>query len=238
MTIADMLPKCKFICDIGTDHAYLPIFLLKNRICQKAIATDISRGPLGKAYSNINEKNLQEQIEVILGDGLKALENSQYLKDNKYKDYAIVIAGMGGNLIEKILTDGIYYAKKANAIVLQPMSRLEIVYEWLLTQGFEIIDERLVKDDGRIYNVLAVKWTGTEKSYKPIDLYIGKKLIEKNDPLLKEYISWKILILNKIIVSLKNFKDYNREKDNMGYLARLMNIRDEMAGLLKLLQKQ
>ena len=106
--------------------------------------------------------NLQEQIEVILGDELKALEIPN-TKDNKYKDYAIVIAGMGGNLIEKILTDGIYYAKKANAIVLQPMSRLEIVYEWLLTQGFEIIDERLVKDDGRIYNVLAVKWTGTEK---------------------------------------------------------------------------
>lgn len=237
ITIADMVPKCRLVCDIGTDHAYLPIFLLEKRVCQKAIVTEINQGPLNIACSNISKKNLQNHVEAVLGDGIKALEKSLYLKDNKYEDFAIVIAGMGGNLIVRILEEGINYAQKAKTIILQPMSKLEIVYEWLMKHGFDIIDEELVKDGNKLYNVLAVKWTGIEKTYNPIDLYISRRLVEKKDPLLKEYIYWKISVLDKIITGLKNSKDYEQEEDNeKGYLARLINIKHEMMGILELLQ--
>ena len=236
--ITEMLPKCNLVCDIGADHAYLPIYLLKNSICKRAIVTEISQGPLNTAICNIKKRHLENDIEVILGDGLKALTDSKFLHDNRDEDYVVIIAGMGGKLIERILMDGIHQAKKANALILQPMSGIEIISEWLIKEGFEIYDGRLVKDDNRIYNVLAVKWTSVQKSYKPIDLYISKKLVEKKDPLLEQYINWKISILNKVILNLKNSKDdKDNRKDNKGNLFKLEAFRNEMINILELLQR-
>lgn len=238
MTIAEMVPECKFVCDIGTDHAYLPIYLLENNICQKAVVVEVKEGPLKAAYNNISKKNLQDCVEAILGDGIKALEKSLYLKEGK-DDYIIIIAGMGGNLIIKILSEGLDFAKEAKTIILQPMSKLEVVYEWLAKHGFDIIDESLVKDGNKFYNVLAVKWSGIEKPCKPIDLYVGKKLVEKRDPLLGEYINWKISVLNKIIIGLKKSIDCNGQKINEkeDTLNKLISIKNEMVDILKLLSK-
>ena len=236
--IAEMLPRCSLICDIGTDHAYLPIYLLKNHICKRAVITEISQGPLNTAYKNVSKENVENNIEAILGNGLNALICSKCLKESKDGDYVVIIAGMGGSLMVKIINDGIHYAKKAKTLILQPMSRIEIVTEWLINQGFEIYNQRLVKDDNRIYNVLAVKWTGIQKKYNTVDLYIGKKLIDEEDPLLKEYINWKISIIDKIIANLSNYKDTSDSKNNSGNFAALLELKKDMLNILNIFDKQ
>lgn len=232
--ITEIMQKCDLLCDIGTDHAYLPIYVLKNNLCEKAIITEINQGPLEIANYNIETNNLGNYVESIFGDGLKPLKDSNFLNENENgkRSYVISIAGMGGILIDFIISKSLDEAKKANSLILQPMNRIEILYEGLIKNGFEIYDERLVKDDGRIYHLLAVRWTGFITEYNTIDLYISKLLINKKDPLLVEYIKWRISVFDKVIKKLKNYKDQNINKDNEGSLNKFENLKSEMVVLL------
>jgi len=91
--IADLTPKCNIVCDIGTDHAYIPIYLVMNKKCQRALACDVRKGPIGFAEKNIAEYGLSQYISTRIGYGLEPLE------DNEVD--VVVIAGMGGLLIKK-----------------------------------------------------------------------------------------------------------------------------------------
>jgi tRNA (adenine22-N1)-methyltransferase len=178
--IADKIPICNTICDIGTDHAYLPIYLISKKICKKAIAADINSGPLKAAQNNIEMFKMSELIETRIGNGLEPITQGEA--------EVIIIAGMGGILIKDIIDRAINTAKESKALILQPMNAIEILREWLYENGFDVIDEEMAKEGEKLYDVLTVKWTGEVKKMDRFYNYIGIKLIENKDALLKQYI--------------------------------------------------
>jgi tRNA (adenine22-N1)-methyltransferase len=199
--IADMVPQCDVVCDIGTDHAYIPIYLVMNNRCKRAVASDVRKGPIKVADKNIEKYNLKNYIDTRVGNGLETVRDGE--------EDTIIIAGMGGLIISGILEKGFETVKKANSLIIQPMYSIELVRKWLYENGFDIYDERLSKEDRRIYNVLAAKWTGSVQKKEEIYYYIGEKLFENKDRLLESYIQNKLRQLNKIICEMEKMNDEN-----------------------------
>ncbi len=150
--IADMVTPGHIPADIGTDHAYVPIHLLLEQKAGKAYAMDIGAGPLDRAREHIRAEGLVEKIEVRQSDGLKELKPGEA--------DTVIIAGMGGALTVRILTDGMHVLERVRELVLSPHSEIEKVREWVLTHGFEITDEEMLIDDGKFYTVLRAERTG------------------------------------------------------------------------------
>ena len=205
-TIADMVPDCNVICDVGTDHAYIPIYLVKNKKCTKAIASDVREGPADLARRNIDKYRLSENIEVRVGNGLDTVSENEA--------DVIIIAGMGGMLIKEILEEGFNKAKTSKALILQPMNAIEVVLEWIYRKGFEIHDKGLINEGHKIYNVIVAQWIGKAEEKDEINYYLGEKLVEKKDPLLIEYIERKIKQFEIIINEMDKMQDKNKQKRN------------------------
>jgi len=220
--IADMVPECAMLCDVGTDHAYIPIYVVQNKKCRKAVASDVKEGPVLSARKNVDAYGLTESIEVRMGNGLEPL------KENEAD--VIVIAGMGGILIREILTRDIEKVRKANSIILQPMNAIEVVREWLYENGFYIYDEGLAKEGYKIYNVIAAKWKGLAEKTDEIYYHIGKRLIEKKDPLLVKYLNNRIGQIEKTINEMDNMKDKDSivKKELTGLKTGFENILDSL----------
>lgn len=194
--LAGMVPECGCLCDIGTDHAYVPVYLVKKGVCERAIASDVRKGPVETARKNVEKNALTDRIEIRLGSGLDPIMENEA--------DCIVIAGMGGLLIKEILKKGISKAKNAEAIILQPMNAIELLRKWLYENGFEIYDEGLSEEGRKIYNVLAARYTGRITHDEEIFYHIGRILIEKKDTLLKKYIAIRQRTLSRIIKEIRS----------------------------------
>ena len=209
--IASKTPRCNTVCDIGTDHAYIPIYLIINGICKKAIASDVKKGPVLAASTNISQHNLVDRIETRMGNGLDTIGLDEA--------DTIIIAGMGGLLIKEILSSSFEKASKASALILQPMNAIEVLRKWLYDNGFEIYDEELAAEGEKIYNVIAARWTGLIEKTEDIYFYLGRKLIDKKDALLPRYIKKSIYTLNKAIKEMERAESIEaielRERYNM-----------------------
>jgi len=169
---AELLGQVKSVADIGTDHAFLPIHLIKENLAEKVIACDIAEGPLSVAKANIIKYGLAEKIELRLANGLLGL------KPNEVE--AITILGMGGETIADILTDSPWVKNPEITLILQPMSCDDRLREYLYKEGFEIITEVGVESQNRFYTVMKVVFSGdlpqVGREYK----YIGKLLDNPN----------------------------------------------------------
>lgn len=185
--IASHVDKCESVADIGTDHGYIPIYLVKKGICNRAVASDINKGPMEKAKINVTFEGLKEKIDVYLGAGLKPLKVSEV--------DGIIIAGMGGNLTRDIILADLAKVKKYDFMVLQPAQNPEVLREFLYNNSYEIIDEDLIKEEGKYYELFKVKYSRGNKfnkgNLKEIDYEISPILREKNHPLINEYINMK-----------------------------------------------
>lgn len=180
--IEELIPNCSCLADVGTDHAYIPILAVSNGKCHKAIATDINKGPVNKAAKNISEHLMEKIIQTRLGPGLSVLKEGEA--------DTIVIAGMGGNMISDILSQDMRKAKAAKTLILQPMTHQDVLRETLRSLGFKIIDEELVREDRRYYQIIKAS-SGNGDAYRnKAEYMLGLKLIEKKHPLLKEYINY------------------------------------------------
>lgn len=169
--IASMVPQGAFFADVGTDHAYLPIYLAENNLIFHAVAADINRGPLLRAKVNIKKYNLEEKIDTCLSDGFEELDGNSF-------DTAS-IAGMGGILIARILEK----APRGKLYILQPMRDAHFLRAYLSSNGFELVDEKLAEEGNKIYTVIAVRDGKGVLSEK--ELYLGKLL--KKDPLFEKF---------------------------------------------------
>lgn len=169
--IASMVPQGAFFADVGTDHAYLPIYLAENNLISHAVAADINRGPLLRAKGNIKKYNLEEKIDTCLSDGFEELDGNSF-------DTAS-IAGMGGILIARILEK----APRGKLYILQPMRDAHFLRAYLSSNGFELVDEKLAEEGNKIYTVIAVRDGKEVLSEK--ELYLGKLL--KKDPLFEKF---------------------------------------------------
>ncbi len=204
--IAKKVPECRKICDIGTDHAYIPIYLVKNKVCELAVASDVKKGPIEAAQRNICLYDLQDVIETRLGYGLETITPGEC--------ETVIIAGMGGILISEILGKSIEVAKAAKLLVLQAQNSIDVLRRWLYQNGFEILDEQLTNEGEKIYGVILSKWVGKTTEIDEIYYYIGEKLIEKKDALLDKYIAKVQRRFNKIIAGIGSDDGKNAEIDH------------------------
>lgn len=226
--IAGKIPKCNILADIGTDHGYIPIYALENGLCKKALAADLREGPLKMAYANIKKSDVEKSIELRLGNGLEPISLSEC--------DVVVIAGMGGNLIKEILADSLEKAKAANLLLLQPNNAVDSLRRWLNENGFEITDESLALDAEKLYNVLSAKWTGKIDQYDQFSYYIGKKLLERKQPLLERYLNKKLKELDVIIEGRSKAckrRNYSEEYPNSMETSEYIEIRDKLEAYLK-----
>lgn len=202
--LADKVPICDVAADIGTDHAYVPIYLIQQGICKKAIASDVKIGPVKMADKNINLYNMNNQIETRLGNGLDTIAENEA--------DTIIIAGMGGTLLTELLNANKQKACKASALILQPMNDLDVVRKWLYDNKFDIYDEELTAEGEKIYCVISAKYDCIDKQYDDFQLHVGEKLIKKNDPLLLKYCEMKVRQIEKVLGQLENMEDNSQLK--------------------------
>ena len=172
--VASMVRNGSRIADIGTDHAYLPVYLVQSGICPCGIAADIRSGPLEAARRTVSEAELTEKISLRLGDGLTPVSADEV--DD------IAIAGMGGETIADILSAGEWVKDARLRLVLQPMTRAEELRRWLLTNGFTITEERLVRDGHRLYPVIVAVYTAAPPETDEFAFYAGFFSVEEGRP--------------------------------------------------------
>ncbi len=201
--IAELIWPCNCMADIGTDHAYLPTYLCMEKRCTKAIASDINKGPLKRAEATIKRYKLEDKIELRLGGGVETLLMGEA--------DTIVVAGMGGLVIAQILAKGIEVVKNATQLILQPMTAVDELRKYLVSNGFEIVGEHIVKEEEKIYNIIEVKYTGKEYTLKADEVYLGKNIKEKNPILYEEYFNRKKKRLEKILLALKKAESKEAE---------------------------
>lgn len=222
-TIADFVISDKVFADIGTDHAYLPIYLVKSGIVKQAIAGDYNKGPYEAAKKAVENYNLTDNIDVRLGNGLAVL--------NEGEADTVAIAGMGGSTIVEILSADIKLTQQIHRFILQPMNNSQGLRQWLNQNYFKIVAEELVIDEGKMYEVIVVE-RGTETINEEILYEIGPKLWEQKHCLLEEH-------LNKLIVKARNIYNSLGQSDRADvtdkinlYEAKIKDLEDKLQCLL------
>lgn len=206
LKIASLVTE-KTVADIGTDHGYIPIHLLNENKVDFAILADINKGPLMNAKGEVDRNNLGEKVDLRLGSGLEVLEKGEVSE--------VIIAGMGGSLISKLLENKLEVSQSINKLILQPMQSQETLRKYLLNNGFEILDEVLVKEDFRVYEIICTKYTGKNTKVDEIYYEIGQKLIENKDPLLNELIDKKIEGYKNVIIQIENHEKMTEKLELM-----------------------
>lgn len=199
MAIADLVQKDKILADIGTDHAYLPVYLVEKGIIKKAIAADLRVGPLDNARDAVVSYGYESQIELRLSDGL------DNFKENEVEE--IAVAGMGGLLISEFINRTEWLKNENVHLILQPMTHVEELRKTLFDNGFVIDKEVVAKDGDKLYIILSVYYYEGQTAYTDFDLIVGK-LPYNNDSLSKEYLT---KIYNKYLKKLQALKNADRE---------------------------
>lgn len=191
-TVASFVEPCGTVADVGTDHGYLPIWLLQTHSAQRVFASDIHEGPLDRARDSAAEYFLRNRIRFELCDGLQfaGAEESD----------TVVIAGMGGETIISILAAA-PWTKQGKRLVLQPQSKLAELTDWLQQNGYALVDAKLCMDAGKLYLVLDVCGQRGETSVTAEDL-----LLSRRDVLLPQYLAEKSARLRHAVAGMERAK--------------------------------
>jgi tRNA (adenine22-N1)-methyltransferase len=176
--IAEFVKSGTRIVDVGTDHAYLPIYLVEQQKIAGAVAGEVNQGPYLSAAGMLKKMRLEQEIQLRLGDGLAVVSPGEV-------DTA-VIAGMGGPLIVEILTKQPAVTQSLTRLILQPMVAASLVRQWLNDNGWQIVDETLVVDEGRLYEIIMAE-QGEPLEMETVLYDIGPVLWAKKPPLIKEH---------------------------------------------------
>lgn len=148
--VAAYVPKNSRLADVGSDHAYLPLFLVEKGHIDFAVAGEVVQGPYQSALANVTQASKQEQIQVRLANGLAAIDSSDQID-------TITIAGMGGRLIADILSAGMAKLANVQRLILQPNNREDELRFWLEENGFQIVAEEMVVENQKFYEILVVE---------------------------------------------------------------------------------
>ena len=175
--IAARVPPGFRLADIGTDHAYLPAYLLLEGTIPSAVASDVNRGPLDRGRETARQAGVEEKIDFRLSDGLNGLEADEA--------DVIVIAGMGGELIARILSEAPWTREKL--LLLQPMTAQPELRRWLNGNGYRIEGEAVVREGQKLYVILTVRG-GTDEPYSPGELWAGRQRKGEGAPLRLDYL--------------------------------------------------
>lgn len=220
-TVADYIPKEAILADIGSDHAYLPCYAYLQGKIKGAVAGEITEGPLQSARQQVSKLDLNAVIEVRKGDGLEVIEPNEV--------DCITIAGMGGSLIAKILEEGKEKLSGVKRLILQPNVGAIRIREWLYENGWEIIAEKILEEDGKIYEIIAAEKGNPASPYDSIEsgLLLGPFLSrEKNETFIKKWSEearhWK-----KILAQLESAPHSDANQEKMAELTTKIKLAEE-----------
>ena len=203
-SVASMVTAGNCLADVGTDHGYVPIYLYERQMIPRAIAMDINKGPLERARLHIAEYGYQNAIETRLSDGMAALKPGEA--------DSVVIAGMGGPLMVKILSAYPEVTASLKELILQPQSEISEVRVWLYEQGYEIVEEHMVFEDGKYYPMFkAVKNPNVDKM-TDLEYKYGKLSVLKEKDVLKAFIVRELANKQSILEKL-NAESTDKSKD-------------------------
>lgn len=204
--VVGLVTPGKAVADVGCDHAYISIYMLQHQIASKIIAMDVNKGPLQRAKENIMKYGYEQVIETRLSDGMERLQAGEV--------QTVLIAGMGGPLMERILTANRAVLQSVEELVLQPQSEIPHVREFMEKIGFQIEEEAMLQEDGKYY----VAWRASRVSKpeplgKTIFYEFGKQLLEQQDTTLLQYLKREIQLQESIFEKLQaNPTEKSKEK--------------------------
>lgn len=205
---ANLTKRCEIVADIGTDHAYLPVFLVQNGICEKAVAADVNKGPLVAARKHIAEAGLTDKIEIKESDGLKSIDRADI----------VTICGMGGELIAKILEHRKPCMKE---FVLQPQRKYDFLRDFLAQNGFEIKKEAIAKEREKMYCAFYAEYTGKCVILTRKEALLGRKELFDDEDLYNEYVAYR---RNETEKALKQMEKAGFEGERYEYLKELSEV--------------
>ncbi|MBT9168136.1 MAG: tRNA (adenine(22)-N(1))-methyltransferase [Syntrophomonadaceae bacterium] len=200
--MAELIPPGSIVADIGTDHAYLPVYLVLNKISRRVVAVDLNQAPLQQAKETVAAFNCLQEVDLRLGNGLHAIKEADKID-------TVVIAGLGGKSIAAILRDGRHALKGVQQLILQPMSEEGDLRLFLARNGFALVHETLAQEGRRFYEIILAK-AGQEQETDLFRLSFGPRLLEQKPPLLSVFLEEKIRKLKSIYHSLQR-----AEKDDV-----------------------
>lgn len=198
-TVAEAVTPGSRVADVGTDHGYVPIWLVKEKRCERAYAMDVNPGPLERAEAHIRGEGLSDVIETRLGNGLSALSPEE--------TDAVVIAGMGGDLICRILKADIRFLRAGKELILQPQSEWFKVRHLLHDEGYRIEREWFLQEEGKYYVIIRAVPAPEGKPEHYADEFFyeyGFHLLRERNPVLLEYLQKEKEKREQILQRLKN----------------------------------
>lgn len=207
-TVASFLPAEAVLADIGSDHAYLPVYALQRGLISRAIAGEVVQGPFESAVKTVRQNGLASAVEVRLGDGLAVVSPEDGVT-------AVTICGMGGELIAQILDRGVSsgHLKGDEVLVLQPNVAEHLVREWLVSNGYAISQETIVEDHHRLYEIIVAHpaTTGT-RPLSELELLYGPHLLAQPNSLTIQKWTRQLHKLGQIIDQLQQSQQPQEEK--------------------------
>lgn len=208
------------VADIGSDHAYLPCYCVKKGIVSRAIAGEVVEGPFQSAKRQVASEGLTEEIDVRKGSGLSVV--------NPGEVKSVTICGMGGALIADILEADKDIAQTMERLILQPNISAISIREWLVAHSWKLVDEAILEEDGKIYEVLVAEKTNEKVEYSDLEMLVGPFLLkEKNAAFTKkwqgEVRNWK-RILNHLENSQPTEDNLNKKQQLMAQINMLQEV--------------
>ena len=205
--LTDMVTPGTVITDVGCDHGFVSVYLVQRGLSPRVIAMDVRSGPLERAREHIREYGLQDRIETRLSDGLHGLKTGEA--------NGMICAGMGGPLMEKILTEGREQAQGFAELILQPQSEIPHFRTFLMDEGYLLLDENIIYEEGKYYFMMKVRWLGamtddavrqkvgdswkTEGLDPGLAEKFGPLLLSRRDRILREYLEWMLTERKQIV---------------------------------------
>lgn len=209
--VAEFVKRDEIILDIGSDHAYLPIYLVEEKLVAAAIAGEIVRGPYEKARNKVARHDLTDKISIRLGSGFDVLEIGEEMG-------TIFICGMGGILISEIIEKGMKDNKiaKDSRLVLQANNKEDLLRKLLMGLNFEIIDESIVKENDKYYEIIVSNKSERKIEYNQEELFFGPQLLKAKSQVFRA--KWQRV--------LENNQAILKKLDQMKHQTKIEELRD------------
>lgn len=223
--IADLVSVGSVVADIGTDHGYLPVYLISEGISQRAIASDVNQAPLNQARETVAALNCLQKIDLRLGNGLHVLRQ----EDNAD---TVIIAGMGGRTIALILEEGRQKLAGIEHFILQPMSEAGYLRLFLAQNGFALVHESLAMEGKHLYEIILAK-PGEEMETDLFRLSFGPRLLEKKPELFPILVRDKIRKLRIVYYNLQRAKRRDMSEKIKAVEKELMSLEEVLAGAVE-----
>ncbi len=218
-TVADFVKEDAVLADIGSDHAYLPTYLVKKGIIQRAVAGEVVKGPYESALKNVKREAVDEQIMVRLANGLAAIEKSDQID-------TVTIAGMGGALIASILEEGKEKLETVERIIAQPNIHAEAIRKWAVLNGWRVVGEKILKEDHKIYEIVVLERGRT--TYTEKEQLLGPFLLEEKNEVFHEKWKREMTQWERILDSLKDATEDASVKEKKATLNEKITLVEEV----------